>query len=193
MTTLLAGLVLFFGVHLVPTFPGLREQWRGGLGAIGYQIAFSVLSLIGLYLIVRGYGTMRSMPGNIELWSSPRWTRHVAYLLMLPAMILLVASNVPSRIRTAAKHPMLAATKIWALAHLIANGDLASVLLFGTFLAYGVYDRISVGKRNALGPLGSRAGAPVNDVVVVVIGVALFALIVFWAHGALFGVPLYGG
>jgi uncharacterized membrane protein len=108
---------------------------------------------------------------------------------MLPAIILLVAAFVPSRIRTAAKHPMLAAIKAWALAHLLVNGDLGSLLLFGTFLAFGVYDRIAMKRRPAAAVATSPPG-PFNDVLVVLGGVALFALMLVWGHGALIGVPV---
>ena len=102
-------------------------------------------------LIVLGYHKLQIMPGkNPQLWNPPVWSRHLAFVLMLPSFVLLVAAYVPSRIRTAVKHPMLAAVKIWAFAHLLANGDLGSLVLFGSFLAWAVYDRISVKRRAAL-------------------------------------------
>ena len=108
---------------------------------------------------------------------------------MLPAMVLLVASVIPSRIRTTIRHPMLSAIKIWALAHLISNGDLGGVLLFGSFLAFAVYDRISVKRRGALGPLGNaKPPSVVNDVIVIVLGIALYAALLFGGHAWLFGV-----
>jgi uncharacterized membrane protein len=118
--------------------------------------------------------------------------RHVTFLLMVPAMIFLVAAYVPSRVRTTLKHPMLVAVKLWALAHLLVNGDLASLLLFGSFLAYAVYDRISVKQRGAMGPLGASTGSAVNDGFVVAAGLGLYALMMFWGHSALIGVPLAG-
>jgi uncharacterized membrane protein len=108
---------------------------------------------------------------------------------MVPAMILIVAAFVPSRIRTAAKHPMLAAIKLWALAHLLVNGDLGSLLLFGSFLAFAVYDRISVKRRPGV-TVPPVPGSPINDVLVVVAGLALYAVLMFGGHGALIGVPL---
>ena len=113
---------------------------------------------------------------------------------MLPAMILLVAAYVPSRIRSAVGHPMLAAIKIWALAHLLANGDLASLVLFGSFLVWVVVDRISVKRRGALGPLGSATStSPINDLIVVGVGLALYAVMLVWGHRWLIGVPLLAG
>lgn len=191
MLLLVIGLLLFFAVHLVPTSPGLRQGLAERFGENAYKIAFSVLSLIGFVLIVLGYHKLQLMPGkNPVLWDPPSWTRHVAFLLMLPAMILLIAAFVPSRIRAAAKHPMLAAVKLWALAHLLVNGDLGSLLLFGGFLAFGVYDRISVKHRAATGPFGTGTGPPLNDALVVAGGLALYAVMLFWGHGVLIGVPI---
>jgi uncharacterized membrane protein len=190
MLPLILGLFLFFAVHLVPTSPSLRDGLVERFGAPAYKIGFSVLSLVGFVLIVAGYHKLQVMPGkNPVLWDPPSWTRHIAFLLMLPSMILLVAAFVPSRIRTAAKHPMLAAIKFWALAHLLVNGDLGSLVLFGSFLAFGVYDRISVKHRAAVGPALVAPG-PFNDVLVVVGGAALFAIMLVWGHGALIGVPV---
>jgi uncharacterized membrane protein len=191
MLPLVLGLIIFFAVHLIPTSPGRRQGLVARFGEGAFKAVFSVLSLVGLVLIVVGYQKLQLNPGkNVVLWDPPTWTRHLAMLLMIPAMILLVASQIPSRIRTAAKHPMLAAIKLWALAHLLANGDLASLLLFGGFLAFAVYDRISVKRRAYAGRLGTKTGAPVNDVIVVVLGLALYALMIVWGHGALIGVPL---
>jgi uncharacterized membrane protein len=190
MLPLILGLLLFFAIHLVPTSPSLRDGLVERFGASAYKIGFSVLSLVGFVLIVLGYHKLQLMPGkNPVLWDPPTWTRHIAFLLMVPAMILLVATFVPSRIRTAAKHPMLAAIKFWALAHLLVNGDLGSLVLFGSFLAFAVYDRISVKHRAAVGPALVSPG-PFNDVVVVVVGLVLFALMLVWGHGALIGVPI---
>lgn len=190
MLPLVLGLLLFFAVHLVPTSPSLRNGLIERFGTSTYKIAFSVLSLIALALIVAGYHKLQVMPGkNPVLWDPPSWTRHIAFLLMLPAMIMLVAAFVPSRIRTALKHPMLAAIKTWALAHLLVNGDLGSLVLFSSFLAFAVYDRISVKRRAATLPAGPPPGV-INDVLVVVGGIALFAFMLVWGHGALIGVPI---
>lgn len=194
MLTMLIGLALFFLIHLVPTQVELRDGLVRRFGERSYKLAFTAVSLVGLVLIVLGYGKLQAMPGkNPVLWYPPLWTRHLAFTLMLPAFILLAAAYVPSRIRTAARHPMLAAVKIWALAHLLANGDLGSIVLFGSFLAWAVFDRISVKKRAALGPLGStQPASALNDVVVVIVGTALYAAMLVWGHRALIGVPLLG-
>jgi uncharacterized membrane protein len=190
MLLLTLGLLLFLAIHLVPTSPSLRDGLIERFGAGAYRIAFSVVSLIGFVLIVAGYHKLQMMPGkNPVLFDPPSWTRHIAFLLMVPAMILIVAAFVPSRIRTAAKHPMLAAIKLWALAHLLVNGDLGSLLLFGSFLAFAVYDRISVKRRPGV-TVPPVPGSPINDVLVVVAGLALYAVLMFGGHGALIGVPL---
>jgi uncharacterized membrane protein len=191
MTTLALGLALFMLLHLTPTVPSVRTSLRARLGSSGYTATFALLSLVGLALIVIGYGEARTLGrANPQLWVPPQWTKHIALTLMLPAMILLVAAYVPSRIRTLTKHPMLAAVKLWALAHLLVRGDLASVLLFGSFLAYGIYDRISVERRAALGPLGTRTGTMNGDLIVLALGLAAYAFMLLWGHGALIGVKL---
>lgn len=194
MMLLIVGLIGFLGLHLIPTAPEIRDTLRNRLGDGPYKVAFSILSLAGFAVIVLGYHKMQLHPGkNPELWLPPVWTRHIALALMLPAMILLVAAYVPSRIRTAVKNPMLLAVKLWAVAHLLANGDVASILLFGSFLAFAVYDLISVKARGALGPLGAATAKGVlNDVLVVAIGTALYAGMLFGGHQWLIGVSPLG-
>ena len=195
MLVLILGIVLFLAIHLVPANTELRQGLVGRFGEAPYKLVFSLISLAGLVLIVLSYGKLQLMPGkNPVLWYPPAWTRHAAFTLMLPAMVLLVAAYIPSRIRTAVRHPMLAAIKVWALAHLLANGDLASVLLFASFLGWAAFDRISAERRDALGPLGrAQPGSIVNDLVVVVLGLALYAAMLFWGHRLLIGVPLVAG
>ncbi len=194
MLLLVVGLVLFFLIHLVPTAPDLRRGLVERFGEPAYKIAFSIVSLAAFALIVYGYGKLAATPGkNPEIWSPPQAMRHAAMLLMLPAFILLVAAYIPSRIRTAVRHPMLMAVKLWALAHLLVNGDLASIVLFGSFLAYAVYDLISVKRRAALGPLGARTWGLGGDIAVLVLGIGLFVLMLLWGHARLIGVPLIPG
>ena len=193
MLLLVIGLIVFLGIHLVPTNPELRNGLVEKLGEAKWKAIFSVVSLVGFALIIYGYHKLQVMPGkNPQLWDPPAWTRHVAWALMLPSMVLLVAAYVPSRIRDVVRHPMLLATKLWALAHLLANGDAASVALFGSFLAYAVYDRISVKQRAGagLGPLGARSGGLGGDVLVLVLGIALYAFMLHMGHLLLIGVPV---
>jgi uncharacterized membrane protein len=187
MALLIIGLVLFLGAHLAPTAPGLRGGLVEQIGLNPYKLVFSVVSLAGFILIVMGVSAFRGAPADIHLWSPPLWTRHLAFALMLFAFVLIVSAYVPSHIRDLARHPMLLAIKIWATAHLLANGDLLAVLLFGSFLAFAVYDRISV-KRRAIAPKAPAQGF-LGDAVAVLAGVALWVATLFWLHG-LAGVPL---
>lgn len=193
MLLLIAGLVLFVAIHLVPTNPSMRDGLVARFGEGPYKGIFSVLSLIGFVLIVMGFAKAQNYLGskNPILFYPPTWTKHVAFTLMIPAMILLVAAYVPSRIRTAVKHPMLLAVKIWALAHLIANGDVASLLLFGGLLAWAVYDRISLKRRGNVGP-GPQNASIINDVLVVAVGLGLYYAMLRWGHEYLIGMPLIG-
>jgi len=192
MIVLILGILIFIGVHLVPTSPQARKGLAGQLGEAQYKIAFSIASFIGFALIIWGFGMARHSGANVQLWTPPTWTKHIAFALMWPAFVLLVAAYVPSHIRDKAKHPMLAAVKVWALAHLIANGDLAGIILFLSFLAWAVYYRISVKKRGALGPLGTKHGGVAQDVIVVVVGTAAWLAMLFWGHPWLIGIRLIG-
>lgn len=191
MTTLSIGLAVFLGIHLVPTNPGLRRSLQDRFGANAYKGLFSLLSLAGLAMIVIGYGEARGLArANPQIFVPPSWTRHVTYLLMAAAMVLLAAAYVPSRIRDRAGHPMLAAIALWALGHLLVRGDLASLLLFGSFLAYAAYDRVSAQRRAAPGPLGNVPGTVRGDAIALAVGLGVFAVMLLWGHGALIGVPL---
>jgi uncharacterized membrane protein len=139
MILLIVGIIAFLGIHMLPSFTHVREGLIGRLGEAGYKVVFSLLSIATFVLLVWAF----AKAPVIQIWSPPPWTRWVAIVLMLPAFIFLVAAYVPGRIKATVKHPFLVAIKTWALAHLIANGDLASILLFGSFLAYAVYDRIT--------------------------------------------------
>jgi len=191
MAILVGGLILFIGVHLVPTQPALRSALVGRFGEGPYKGVFALVSAVGLVLFVFGYGQMQGLGrGNPQLWVPPVWSKHLVFLLMIPAMILLAAAYVPSRIRSAVAHPMLSALMLWAGAHLLANGDLASVLLFGSLLGYAVYDRISVRNRPSPGPLGTAKGGAVGDAVAIVLGLLFYAFMLFWGHAKLIGLPL---
>lgn len=190
MSILLAGLLLFLGLHLIPMLPGVRTRLKETLGLAGYRGLFSLVAASGLVLIVWGYANARDA-GPPLLYDPPMWLRHVTMLLMVPVFPLLVSGYLPSRIRTMVKHPMLAAIKIWAFAHLLANGDLASVLLFGGFLAFAVGDRISLKRRAAAGLVtpftGGTAGA---DVAAIGIGLLLYAAFIWKLHAWIIGVPV---
>ncbi|MEO1198834.1 MAG: NnrU family protein [Pseudomonadota bacterium] len=192
MTLLILGLVLFIGAHAFPMFAARHKAAveRYGLGPIKGVV--SVVSLIGFVMIIYGYGQARTA-GMPLLYQPPFWMSHVVWLLMIPAMIVLVAAYIPSRIKLWTKHPMLLAVKIWATAHLLANGELQSVVLFSSFLAWAVIARISAKRRERAGylkpfELGDTPAA--NDLIVVVIGATAYVAFLLWLHGALIGVPL---
>ena len=200
MLPMIIGLAIFFLVHLLPTAPDMRRGLIERFGKTPYLLAFSLVSLVGFGLIVAGFAKLQVMPGkNPEIWSPPAFMRHITMTLMLFAFILLAAAYIPSRIRTYARHPMLLAIKLWALGHLLVNGDLGSIVLFGSFLAWAVFDRISVKRRAASGlavgeqgkgPLGDATGGLTGDIAVVVVGVAAYAAMLLWGHAALIGVPI---
>jgi uncharacterized membrane protein len=190
MVLLVIGLVLFLGIHSISIVaPAWRDAQVAQRGDKGWKGIYTVISLVGFALLLYGYGVARQAP--VVLYSPPLWMRHVTALLMIPVFPLLIAAYAPGRIKAAAKHPMLAATKLWAFAHLLSNGTLADVLLFGGFLAWAVADRISLKKRPARPIPGAPAG-PMNDAIAVVAGLAIYALFVFKAHAWLFGVSPLG-
>ena len=190
MAVLILGLAVFLGVHSISIVsPGLRNRALARLGEGAWKGLYGLISLIGFVLIVYGFGLARRAP--IVLYAPPHWMRHVAFLLMLPVFPLLFAAYLPGRIRTAAKHPMLAAVKFWAFAHLLANGLLADVLLFGGFLAWAVLDRISLKRRAPQAQRTAPAGR-FNDAIAVVLGLAAYAAFIGWAHVRLFGVSPLG-
>lgn len=190
MSLLLAGLLLFLGLHLIPMLPGARARLTGAVGLNGYRGLFSLVAATGLVLIVWGYGNARDA-GPAILYDPPMWMRHITLLLMLPVFPLLVSGYLPSRIRAKVKHPMLAAIKIWAFAHLLANGDLASVLLFGGFLAFAVGDRISLKRRAAAGLVTPFSGGTAGgDVAAIGLGLLLYAAFIWKLHAWIIGVPV---
>jgi len=186
MLYLIIGLVVFLGIHSVELVsPTFRSNTIARIGEGPWKGLYSVLSIAGFVLLVWGYGMARQQP--VVLYSPPVWTRHLAALVMLPVFPLLLAAYLPGRIKAAVKHPMLAAIKFWALAHLLANGMLADLLLFGSFLAWAVADRMSMKRR----PVRAVPGAPpakMNDVIAVVGGLALYAIFAGWLHVRWIGV-----
>ena len=191
MTLLILGLVLFLGVHSVAIVaPGWRDAQLAQRGERAWKGLFSLASAVGFGLLIYGYGLARQAP--VVLYTPPAALRHVALVLMLPVFPLLLATYLPGRIKTAAKHPTLLALKFWATAHLLANGNLGDVLLFGGFLAWAVADRISVKRRAAPRPLPGAPPSAVNDVIALVGGLAAYVVFVLWAHPWLIGVSPLG-
>ena len=196
MALLLIGLVLFVGTHALTMARGPRAALIARVGKGPYMGLYSLLSLAGIVLISIGYGQYRQ-GGYITVWDPPVFTRHLAVLLVWFAFVFFAAAYLPGRIRNLAKgHPMLLGLKIWAAAHLIANGDLGSMLLFGALLAWGVVARISAKRRDEVrdhaGPLTAPLGWR-NDVLALAIGTAAYVLFAFWLHPWLIGVPAVPG
>lgn len=192
MTLMLVGLALFLGAHSVRIF---ADDWRArriaAMGPGAWKGLYSLVALAGLVLVVQGYGAAREAP--VELWSPPVWSRHLASLLTLAAFVLVAAAYVPrNRIRAAVGHPMVAGVKAWAIAHLLANGTLADVVLFGAFLAWAVFDFRAARRRDREAPPAPRRGGPAGDAMVVAVGLVAWAAFAFWLHGALIGVRPFG-
>ena len=187
MAILILGLVLFLGVHSVRIFaPGWRDQRIASMGAGGWRGLYTAISVIGFVLIVWGFA--RAQPTAPVFYQPPFWMIHVTILLMALAFIALAVFAVPAgRLKPMLKHPMLVAVKIWALAHLLVNGDLASLILFLAFLAWAVLDRISVKRRGEPDPVG---GPVTNDIIAVVAGLAVWLLFIWKLHEWLIGVPV---
>jgi uncharacterized membrane protein len=188
MLMLIAGLILFFVPHSVAIVaPSWRDRMVMHLRERSWKGMYSLISAAGLILIVLGFAHARRSP--MVLYVSPAWLHDVTWVMMLPVFPLLLAAYLPGRIQTAAKHPMLAAIKIWATAHLLVNGTLADVLLFGSFLIWAVAVRISL-KRRVPSPVHGAQPSRYNDLIAVVLGVALYALFIFRLHALIIGVPL---
>lgn len=183
MAILIAGLIVFFGVHLVPMFPQFKGTLQSRIGEMRFKGIYSLVSLGGFTLILLGMSGAEFR----HVYSPPAWSAILAGLAMPVSFCLLVAAYVPNNFRRVIRHPMLSGVLVWALAHLLANGDLASILLFGSFGLYAVVDILSVNRRS---PAVTPSRQPFSrDVLVLVIGFAAF-----WAvrhyHAALFGVPV---
>ena len=188
MLILLAGLTLFFVPHSVSI---INEPWRNRmaerLGEMRWQGLYAAVALAGFLLILWGYGLARQNPSIV--YTSPTGMRHIAWLLMLPVFPLLIATYAPGRIGTMTKHPMLLATILWAAAHLLVNGNLPDLLLFGSFLIWAVVDRISMTRRTQR-PVPGLPRTRINDAIAIIAGLGLYAAFLFGLHGLLIGVPL---
>jgi uncharacterized membrane protein len=192
MTYLILGLVVFLGVHSVRIVAeDWRTQTRARIGGNAYKGIYSVLSIIGFGLIVWGFGVAREVP--VALWVPPRGMRHAASLLTLISFVLFAAAYVPRNgIKARLHHPMILGVKAWALAHLLANGNLAHVVLFGSFLAWGVLDFIASRRRDRALGTSYPAGGTTGTGLTVVLGVVAWAVFAFLLHGMLIGVRPFG-
>lgn len=188
MTILLLGLLVFLGTHSVRI---VADDWRtrqvARIGLMPWKGAYAAASLVGFVLIVWGYAQARLDP--VVLWVPPLWGRHLASLLTLPAFILIAAAYVPgTRMRAAIGHPMLAGVKLWALAHLLSNGSLADVVLFGSFLVWAVVDFAASRRRDRAAGTQLRAGSLRGDAIAVVVGGVAWFVFARHLHATLIGV-----
>jgi len=191
LLVMILGLVLFLGAHTLTTQRELRASVIASTGEGGYKIGYALVSVAGLALIVWGFAHYRAT-GWIDVWYPPRALKHIEVALMLPAVILVVAAYLRGRIYTAVKHPMLSGVKLWAAAHLLANGDLGSIILFGSFLGWAVYDRISLKHRADAGAPPIPVGGPANDLIAVAVGIVAYLALAFAFHPVVIGVPVFG-
>src|SRR5436190_1229000 len=194
---MIAGLVVFLGAHTLTTQRELRARMIASTGDGTYKILYSLVSALGLALIVWGFARYRAT-GMIDVWEGFVSTRalsilrHITVALMLPAVILVVAAYIRGRIYATLKHPMLAGVKLWAAAHLLANGDLGSIILFGSFLGWAVFDRISFKRRSDAGGPPIPVGGPGNDLIAIAVGVVAYLALAFAFHPVVIGVPVVG-
>ena len=192
MIILILGLLVFLGVHSVRIVgEGWRAQTIRRIGAQPWKGVYSIASIVGFGLIVWGFGLARQQP--VQLWSPPTGMRHLAALLTLIAFVLLAAAYVPGNgIKARVHHPMVLAVKLWALAHLLANGNLAHVLLFGSFLVWAVLNFSAARRRDRLSGTVYAPGKTAATITTLVVGAAAWAVFGFWLHGWLIGVRPIG-
>jgi uncharacterized membrane protein len=191
LAILILGLAMFVIPHVFITRRDARAALIARIGEGPYKALVSLVSIIGVILMAWGFARYRAA-GYIEIWSPPAWTRHVAAALVWPAIVLVVAAYIPGNIKRRLKHPMLVGVKLWAFAHLIANGDLGSLILFGGILAWAVFDRISLKRRTDPGAPPIPIGGWGNDVAAVIVGTLVYLALAFWFHPLVIGVPAFG-
>jgi uncharacterized membrane protein len=191
LAVLVVGLVAFIGAHVFVSLRGPRAAVIARIGEGPYKGLMSLVSLAGLILVGYGFGQYRA-DGWINVWSPPRWTYYVTQLLMWPASIFVVAAYVRGNIWRVLKHPMLVGVKTWAVAHLISNGDLGSIVLFGSFLAWAVYDRITLKHRTDPGAPAIPVRGHRNDTIALVVGTLLYLGLGLIFHPIVVGVPVFG-
>ncbi len=191
MTELIAGLLIFFAVHSIAI---VNDAWRNRmaarLGEWTWKGLYALFSLIGFLLIVRGYGLAR-LDASV-LYQPPLWLLPLAMALLLPVFPLLLAAYLPGHIRSVTRHPMLLATQLWGAAHLLTNGTLADVLLFGGFLLWATADRLSLHRRSPR-PVPSAPASRFNDAISVAVGLLLYVAFVLGLHARLIGMPVLTG
>ena len=191
ITVLVLGLILFLGPHVLVSLRPQRAAVVKQLGEWSYKGLFAALSIAGLYVIGKGFGMYHSA-GPLVLWTAPAWTNYIADALMLPACIFFAAAYLPGRIKLALKHPVLVAVITWAVAHLAVSGDVGGIILFGSVLAWAVYDRITLKHRSDPGGPPIPQGGLRNDIGAVVAGIVLYLVLAFAFHPVVVGRPVFG-
>jgi uncharacterized membrane protein len=191
LAVMILGLALFLGAHTLPAQRKWRARAVAALGEGGYKIVYALVSISGIALIAWGFGHYRAT-GWVDVWNPPKAFRHITVALMLPAVILVVAAFMRGHIYTTLKHPMLAGIKLWAAAHLLANGDLGSIILFGSFLGWAVFDRISLKHRSDAGAPAIPVGGWGNDLIAMAVGIIAYLALAFAFHPVVIGVPVVG-
>src|SRR5688572_28855015 len=190
LAIMILGLAIFFAVHAFTTMRTQRAAVVARVGERSYKVVYSFASLVGILLIAYGFARYRAA-GMIEVWDPPRFLRHVNNLLLWPALICVAAAYIPGDIKRVLKHPMLVGIKLWAFGHLLANGDLGSIILFGSFLAWAVYDRITLKHRTDPGAPDFGLGGRDCDTLAVVVGTLVYLALGFWFHPYVVGVPAF--
>jgi uncharacterized membrane protein len=185
------GLIVFLGTHVFVTMRDRRAAVVARIGEWPYRGLFSLVSIVGIVLIGYGFAAYRAA-GPIMLWYPPSWTRHIVVALMWPASICIAGAYIPGNIKRVLKHPMLVGVKTWAFAHLCANGDLGGIVLFGSVLAWAVYDRITLKHRKDAGAPSIPVGGAKNDIIAIVIGTIIYLALGFAFHPVVIGVPAFG-
>jgi uncharacterized membrane protein len=191
LAVLVIGLAVFLGAHVFVSQRAARAALIARIGEWPYKGLFSLISLLGLVLIVWGFAHYRA-EGLIHVWSPPTWMRHVTAALVWPAAILVTAAYIPGDLKRTLKHPMLAGIKLWALAHLLSNGDLGGIILFGSILAWAVFDRITLKRRTDPGAPPIPVGGRRNDIIAVVVGTILYLALGLVFHPLFIKIPVFG-
>jgi len=191
LVIMIVGLAAFIAPHVLVTRRELRAALIARVGEGPYKALFAVISIIGLILIGWGFARYRAT-GWVDVWYPPAWTRHITVALMWPATIFVVAAYIAGNIKRRLKHPMLVGLKTWALAHLISNGDLGSIVLFGAILAWAVFDRVSLKSRTDPGGPKIPVGGWGNDVAAIGVGTLVYLALGFVFHPLVIGVPAFG-
>jgi uncharacterized membrane protein len=185
------GLVIFLGAHVFVSMRDRRAKLIARIGEGPYRGLFSLVSIAGIVLAGYGFAGYRDA-GLIPIWDPPAWTRQIVVVLMWPACIMVAAAYIPGNIKRTLKHPLLGGVKTWAFAHLCANGDLGGIILFGSILAWAVYDRVTLKRRSDPGAPPIPVGGATNDVIAIIVGTILYLALGFVFHPVVIGLPAFG-